>query len=94
MSDQNHAGETGGSGSGNRGGKGVFVPRVNVRWCKRCGICIAVCPKGVLAFNDERQVSVEKQSDCIGCLMCEKICPDFAIEVFKEDKPDSDGGQE
>ncbi|PKK88162.1 MAG: hypothetical protein CVV64_20000 [Candidatus Wallbacteria bacterium HGW-Wallbacteria-1] len=87
MSDQNHAKEVGTAGTGNRGGKGVFEPRINKSWCKRCGICISVCPRGVLAFNDERQLFVEKKDDCIGCLMCEKICPDFAIEIFREDEP-------
>ena len=48
-------------------------------WCKKCGICIAFCPKKVLQ-EDESGYPILKDSDgCIGCGLCELRCPDFAL---------------
>ena len=58
-----------------------FSHVIRENWCKGCGICIALCPKSVLALSNNK-VSVEKPDDCIGCLLCENSCPDFAIEVL------------
>lgn len=59
---------------------------INQRLCKGCGICIEFCPKQVLALSDKGKV-YEKQVDiCIKCGQCELRCPDFAIQVLKEDK--------
>jgi 2-oxoglutarate ferredoxin oxidoreductase subunit delta len=46
--------------------------------CKRCGICVAVCPVKNLAFDDGRVASFDL---CIACMQCELHCPDFAIAV-------------
>jgi len=58
-------------------------------WCKGCGICVAFCPKEVLAMNDECKVFVKYQEKCIACHMCELRCPDFAINVKEVEKPAS-----
>jgi 2-oxoglutarate ferredoxin oxidoreductase subunit delta len=60
---------------------------VNQDWCKKCGICIAFCPKKVLETNELRQVLVAKPEECIACRICERLCPDFAIniEVIKDE---------
>ncbi len=55
---------------------------VSLKWCKGCGICIEYCPKKVLEFKDGK-VFVARISDCITCLLCENMCPDFAITVDK-----------
>ncbi len=50
-------------------------------WCKKCGICVAFCPAGVLG-QDESGTPVVKDPDrCTGCQLCELRCPDFAINV-------------
>ena len=55
--------------------------------CKGCGICIAFCPKDVFSFSKKRNSfgtptpEAARESQCIGCRLCEKVCPDSAIEV-------------
>ena len=53
---------------------------INKKWCKGCGICVALCPKKVLGLEDEK-VTVVNEEACIKCHMCEYRCPDFAIFV-------------
>ncbi len=50
-------------------------------WCKRCGICAAFCPAGVLAQSASGKVIVQDAERCTGCQLCELRCPDFAIHV-------------
>ena len=59
--------------------------------CKSCQYFIKFCPKGVLALGDkvnskgyEYVVPVNKDA-CIACCMCARICPDGAIEVYKQE---------
>jgi len=49
--------------------------------CKRCGICVEICPKKALALNGELKVDEEK---CASCGLCELYCPDFALEVVRD----------
>jgi len=59
-----------------------FVFDLRPQWCKSCGICVAFCPKQVLALDGETgKVSVVKPEECTGCRMCELRCPDYVIEV-------------
>ena len=53
-------------------------------WCKRCGICIAFCPKEVLVEDDAGYPSAKNPEACSGCMWCELRCPDFAITVLAE----------
>ncbi|WP_432664846.1 4Fe-4S dicluster domain-containing protein [Wukongibacter baidiensis] len=46
--------------------------------CKGCGICVAFCPKQVLAMENEKVVAVDIEK-CIKCGLCELRCPDYAI---------------
>ncbi len=50
-------------------------------WCKSCGICIAFCPKHVLASGPDGKARVVDEAACINCGFCELHCPDFAIVV-------------
>jgi len=60
--------------------------QINRYWCKGCGICVAFCPKKVLELDDEGIVTAPREEHCIQCMLCELRCPDFAIEVIKEEK--------
>jgi NAD-dependent dihydropyrimidine dehydrogenase PreA subunit len=56
---------------------------VNEQWCKACDICVAFCPHDCLEVQGLSVVVVDADA-CTGCMMCELICPDFAIKVHKE----------
>ena len=61
--------------------------------CKGCSYCIEFCPKKV--FEESTKVNqignhpprVKDSSLCVGCGVCEDICPDFA--VFLVDKAET-----
>lgn len=50
-------------------------------WCKKCGLCAAFCPKGVIELDEEGAPVIAHPERCIGCGWCELHCPDFAISV-------------
>lgn len=62
----------------------MFLSRNNINLkikpelCKGCGICVAFCPKQVLAMENEKVVAVDIEK-CIKCGLCELRCPDYAI---------------
>lgn len=70
-------------------------PHINKNLCKSCGLCVEVCPNGVMVMaNDSEQVHVLCRSHdkgkavkavcefgCIGCKICVKNCPADAITV-------------
>ena len=71
------------------------VAVVDKEACKACGKCIATCPKNLIELVPYEQQhlvqcnSKDKGKDvmavckagCIGCKMCEKVCPAGAITV-------------
>ena len=58
-----------------------FEVVVNKAWCKGCEVCVAACPKQVLALDERQKCGAVQPESCIGCKSCENICPDLAITV-------------
>ena len=62
--------------------------------CKGCYLCISVCPQEVIhisnGINQQGYYPVEFKTNhngdktCIACTRCATICPDIAIEVYRD----------
>jgi len=48
--------------------------------CIGCGMCIAVCPHAVFAWNS-RAVRLDRREACMECGACQVNCPTGAIAV-------------
>ena len=65
---------------------------INTERCKSCGLCVHACPKKILGIGEIANnkgyyvVEIKDQSQCIGCAFCALICPDLALEVYREEK--------
>lgn len=47
---------------------------------------MTICPKHVYSQNEADEVVIDHLDQCIVCMMCQNVCPDFAIEVEKENE--------
>lgn len=63
--------------------------------CKGCGVCVAFCPKGLIAIDESRlgpaglhpAVLHDPKVDCTGCELCALMCPEAAITVRRAARP-------
>ncbi len=67
----------------------MIGPKIKTDSCKGCGLCIALCPRGVLAFSEEinargvRYAVARDAYKCADCGTCYTMCPDVAVEVVE-----------
>jgi len=63
---------------------------INGERCKGCGLCIWACPKGHIMLTEQedhrgiRIACFDEAHACTGCAFCAIICPDVAIEVYRD----------
>ncbi|MFB3925257.1 MAG: 4Fe-4S dicluster domain-containing protein [Syntrophales bacterium] len=68
--------------------KGYIV--INKELCKECLLCLNACSKKLIStstdFNSKgyHPVSFEDNGQCNGCTVCGIVCPEVAIEVYRE----------
>jgi 2-oxoglutarate ferredoxin oxidoreductase subunit delta len=60
----------------------ISAIEIRQEWCKRCGICVAFCPKSVFTTDPDGTIVVSNLPACINCELCERICPDLAITLI------------
>lgn len=60
--------------------KDVTTIRVDAGKCRGCGMCLSVCPRGVLA-TEGKTVVVRDRDACIECGACMRNCPFEAVHV-------------
>lgn len=68
--------------------KGKIV--ISRELCKECGLCIHFCPKNVIVQSGKlnaagyQSAEFKDNGDCTGCAICAIVCPEVAIEVYRE----------
>ncbi|MBN1471428.1 MAG: 4Fe-4S ferredoxin [Syntrophaceae bacterium] len=64
--------------------------KINKEMCKECLLCIHFCPKGHIITTHEynslsyHPVGIDETKECNGCALCATMCPEVAIEVYRE----------
>ena len=63
---------------------------INFERCKGCYLCVDACPKHLIEEGTELNASgyyparTTAETTCTACALCATVCPDVAIEVFKD----------
>ena len=57
---------------------------VNKDWCKKCQICMELCPKELIAMDEDGFAVLKEPEQCNECAICSWVCPDFAIEIIEK----------
>ena len=58
----------------------VATLQLDVPACIGCGLCVEVCPRGVLAVT-ERKARIVELDLCMECGACARNCPVAALSV-------------
>jgi 2-oxoglutarate ferredoxin oxidoreductase subunit delta len=67
-----------------------YLIKIDSEHCKGCELCVAVCPKQVLAMSNsmnsrgQHGAEVVQPEECKGCLQCTDVCPEAAIQIDQE----------
>jgi len=67
---------------------------IDVDRCKGCALCVAVCPKGILALDDSRvniqgyhPVRITNPDACTSDAHCARVCPDCVFTILARPRP-------
>ncbi len=59
--------------------------------CKACSFCLNICPVDVFAWRTAANrlgwfpIYTAHAENCVGCMLCFQICPDFCIDVVPKE---------
>lgn len=65
--------------------------QIDKNLCKKCNICVELCPKEVFAAAEMGMPQVRYEDACTRCLTCELHCPEYALEIEKVEKKKKNG---
>ena len=82
-------------------GRAVAAPfqpvLIDVDRCKGCSLCVAACPKGILALDDSRvnilgyhPVRITSPDACTSDAHCARVCPDCVLTILARPRPQRD----
>ncbi len=63
---------------------------ITKEFCKGCKFCIEYCPKDKIFISDNINLKgyyvaePKEEKECTGCALCALMCPEAAIEVYRE----------
>ena len=63
----------------------LFPMFIDPETCRKCGLCVELCPAGHLTMSDKNSVPVQGDS-CVLCNRCFAFCPAEAIRFGKKQK--------
>jgi glutamate synthase (NADPH/NADH) small chain len=66
-----------------------IVLKIHEGKCSGCEICVHVCKKNCLSMDGMGNVEVVNLEACNKCMLCELLCPDFAVSVEPAAQPHS-----
>lgn len=60
-----------------------MISTINIDLCKKCKLCIEICPCNIIGINENEEVHFikERESICLHCGQCMAICSTKAISV-------------
>lgn len=64
---------------------------INRDVCKGCGLCILFCPRKLIKIGKDLNkqgylpaLFNDPERKCAACVICSRMCPEAAIEVYEE----------
>ena len=67
---------------------------IDAERCKGCALCVAACPKGILALDDTRvnvqgyhPVHITHPEACTSDAHCARVCPDCVLTILARPRP-------